>query len=63
MATVNAYCVKCRKKVGMKDPNLITLPPGRSSVRMKAYQGECPICSTRIFRFIGRADTGVYHYH
>ncbi len=47
MAT--AYCMKCRKKVGIKDAKQITLKNGRPAV-----QGVCPVCGTKVFR-IGKA--------
>ncbi len=47
MAT--AYCMKCRKKVEMRNPMRVTLKNGRP-----ATQGVCPVCSTKVFR-IGKA--------
>ncbi len=47
MAT--AYCMKCRKKVEIKDAKQITLKNGRP-----AMQGSCPNCGTKVFR-IGKA--------
>ena len=47
MAT--AYCMKCRKKVEIKNPRQITLKNGRPAV-----QGVCSICGTKVFR-IGKA--------
>ncbi|MCD6568198.1 MAG: hypothetical protein J7K94_05655 [Dehalococcoidia bacterium] len=47
MAT--AYCMKCRKKVEIKDPKQITLKNGRP-----ATQGTCAVCGTKVFR-IGKA--------
>jgi RNase P subunit RPR2 len=47
MAT--AYCVKCRKKVEIKDPRQVTLKNRRPAV-----QGTCPSCGTKVFR-IGKA--------
>ncbi len=47
MAT--AYCMKCRKKVEIRNPSRVTLKNGRP-----AMQGVCPVCSTKVFR-IGRA--------
>lgn len=47
MAT--AYCMKCRKKVEIKDAKQITLKNGRP-----AMQGSCPTCGTKVFR-IGKA--------
>jgi len=46
MAT--AYCMKCRKKVEIKNPRQITLKNGRP-----AMQGVCSVCGTKVFR-IGR---------
>lgn len=45
-----AYCVKERKKVEMKDPKEITMKNGRPAV-----QGVCPDCGTKLFK-IGKAD-------
>jgi len=43
MAT--AYCMKCRKKVEIKNPKQITLKNGRPAV-----QGVCSVCGTKVFR-------------
>ncbi len=43
MAT--AYCMKCRKKVEIRNPRQITLKNGRP-----ATQGFCPSCGTKVFR-------------
>jgi DNA-directed RNA polymerase subunit RPC12/RpoP len=47
MAT--AYCMKCRKKVDIRNPRQITLKNGRP-----ATEGVCPSCGTKVFR-IGKA--------
>ncbi len=47
MAT--AYCMKCRRKVEIRNPRQITLKNGRPAV-----QGNCPACGTKVFR-IGKA--------
>ncbi len=44
-----AYCVKCRKKVEMKNAQSVTLKNGKP-----ATKGECPSCGTKVFR-IGKA--------
>lgn len=44
-----AYCVKCRKKVDIKDPKAIVMKNKRP-----ATQGTCPRCGTKVFR-IGKA--------
>jgi galactose-1-phosphate uridylyltransferase len=43
MAT--AYCVKCREKREIKDPQETTLKNGRP-----ALKGTCPVCGTNVFR-------------
>ena len=40
-----AYCVKCRKKVEMKNPQKVSLKNGKP-----ATKGECPTCGTKVFR-------------
>ncbi|MFQ6121695.1 MAG: DUF5679 domain-containing protein [Dehalococcoidales bacterium] len=40
-----AYCMKCRKKVEMRNPQSITLKNKRP-----ATQGVCPNCGTKVFR-------------
>ena len=40
------YCVKCREKREIKDPQKVTTENGRSAI-----QGTCPVCGTKIFRF------------
>ena len=46
---VEAFCVKCRKKVVIKNPRQVTLKNKR-----KAITGTCPVCGTKVYRFIGR---------
>lgn len=43
-----AYCVKCKAKREMKDPQSITMKNGK-----KAQQGTCPVCGTKLFRIGG----------
>jgi DNA-directed RNA polymerase subunit RPC12/RpoP len=42
---VTAYCMKCRKKVEIKNPRQITLKNERPAV-----QGVCPTCGIKVFR-------------
>lgn len=46
---MQAYCMKCRAKVEIKNPKNITMKNGRP-----ATQGACPKCGTKVFR-IGKA--------
>lgn len=44
-AEVIAYCVKCRAKQPMKDPQSTQLKNGKP-----ATKGTCPKCGTNMFR-------------
>ncbi len=46
---MQAYCMKCRKKVDIENPKAITMKNG-----LPATQGECPSCGTKVFR-IGKS--------
>jgi len=45
---VTAYCVKCKKKVEIKDPKKVTLKN-----KKPATKGLCPDCGTKVFRIGG----------
>jgi RNase P subunit RPR2 len=49
IAMTQAYCMKCRKKVEIRDPQRVTLKNKRP-----ATKGTCPTCRTKVFR-IGKA--------
>ena len=44
-----AYCVKCRRKVDVKNAKAITMKNGKP-----ATQGICSACGTKVFR-IGKS--------
>jgi len=46
-----AYCVKCRTRRGMKDARRIVTKNNRN-----AMEGICPVCGTRLFRFIAASS-------
>ena len=46
---MQAYCLKCRAKREMQNPQKVTLKNGRP-----ATQGTCPVCATKMYR-IGKA--------
>jgi len=50
LVTYEGFCVKCRKKVTIKDPKIVTLKNKR-----KAVKGVCPNCGTAVYRFLGKA--------
>jgi DNA-directed RNA polymerase subunit RPC12/RpoP len=43
-----AYCVKCKKKVEIKNAQRVTLKN-----KKPATKGECPNCGTKVFRIGG----------
>jgi hypothetical protein len=44
-----AYCVKDKKKVEMKNPKQVTMKNGR-----KALKGTCAICGGGVYRIGGK---------
>ena len=46
---MEAYCLKCREKREITNPEQVTLKNGRP-----ATKGDCPQCGTKVFR-IGKA--------
>jgi RNase P subunit RPR2 len=49
MPAKEGYCVKCKAKKDIKEPQDITMKNGRP-----ATQGTCPDCGTKIFK-IGKS--------
>lgn len=50
MAT-EAYCVKCKEKREIKDPQEVTMKNGRPAVK-----GTCPVCGTGLYRMLSNKD-------
>ena len=46
---VEGFCVKCKKKVEIKDAKEVMMKNNRPAI-----QGVCPICNTKIYK-IGKA--------
>ncbi len=46
---MQAYCVKCRKKIDIQNPEQVTMKNGKP-----ATKGICPKCGTGVYR-IGSA--------
>ncbi|MBA7508025.1 hypothetical protein ES706_06756 [subsurface metagenome] len=44
---MQAFCMKCRKKVEMKNPTKVILKNKRPAMR-----GTCPTCGTKVFRIL-----------
>jgi Domain of unknown function (DUF5679) len=47
---MEAYCMKCKQKREMKDPQPVTMKNGKP-----ATTGTCATCGTKLFK-IGKAD-------
>jgi len=47
---MEAYCLKCRTKREISNPENVTLKNGRL-----AMSGTCPECSRKIFRILSKA--------
>lgn len=45
---VEAYCVKCKAKREMQNPEAVTMKNGR-----KATKGKCPKCGTGMYKIGG----------
>ena len=45
----DARCMKCKKQVEVKDPKEVIMKNG-----MKAISGLCSVCSTKVFKIIGK---------
>lgn len=46
---MDAYCVKCKKKTEMGDPQPVKMKNGRN-----AMKGKCPACGTGLYRILGK---------
>ena len=42
-----AYCVRCKKKVPVENPQEVTLKNGK-----KAIKGNCPYCKKPVYVFV-----------
>ncbi len=42
------YCVKCKKKTEIKDPQRVTTKNGKP-----ALKGLCSVCSTTVYTILG----------
>jgi hypothetical protein len=48
---MEGYCVKCRAKRDIKDPERVVLKNGRP-----AMKGTCPVCGTKMMRFLKKSE-------
>jgi hypothetical protein len=47
----DGYCVKCKKKVTMKDEKMTVNKRG-----LNVMKGKCPKCDTTVCRILGKAE-------
>lgn len=52
---VIAYCVKCRAKQPMKDPEKVAMPAKGGGTR-PAMKGTCPACGTGMFKILPKSE-------
>lgn len=50
MEKIEAYCVKCKKKQIMNEVTETTTKNNRNAVK-----GVCPVCGTKMFKFMKKA--------
>jgi len=48
---MEAYCVKCKTKRPMSNPERVVLKNGRH-----AMKGTCPVCGTKLTRFVKKGS-------
>ena len=48
---MEAYCVKCKEKHEMKNGKEVEMK-GKGGTKRRAMKGECPHCSTTMFRIL-----------
>ena len=46
-----AYCVKCKAKKEVQDPQETTIK-GKGGTTRRALTGVCPDCGTKMFKFL-----------
>jgi hypothetical protein len=52
MDEVKAYCMKCKTERMVQDAHVVTTKNGR-----RAAQGTCPVCGTKMFKFLPKLAT------
>ncbi len=46
-----AYCVKCKKKREMEDPEEVEMK-GKGNTKRRALKDKCSVCGTGLFRIL-----------
>ncbi|MDD4607236.1 MAG: DUF5679 domain-containing protein [Patescibacteria group bacterium] len=52
---MEAYCVKCKAKKEIKNPQEVIIE-GKGGVKRRAATGTCPTCGTKMFKFLPKQD-------
>jgi len=47
MDQYTAYCVRCKKKVPVENPQTVTLKSGKTAIK-----GTCPYCKGTVYVFV-----------
>ncbi len=50
---MQGYCVKCKKKQEIQNGKIVSMK-GKGKVKRQALTGNCPKCSTKMFRILGK---------
>ncbi|MFA5076555.1 MAG: DUF5679 domain-containing protein [Patescibacteria group bacterium] len=50
---VIGYCVKCKAKQEMNNPEQVEMK-GKGGVVRLAMKGSCPVCGTGMYRILGK---------
>lgn len=53
---MEAYCVKCKAKKEMVEGVEVEMK-GKGDAKRSAMKGKCPVCSTTMFRIMGKPKT------
>jgi len=48
---ITGYCVKCKAKQEIKNGKEVEMK-GKGAVKRRAMKGECPVCTTTMFRIL-----------
>jgi len=49
MAEETAYCVKCRQKTTIKEPQEVKMKNGRPAIK-----GACAVCGTGVYKILSQ---------
>lgn len=53
--TYEAFCVKCKQKRTMQNPQVVEIK-GKGGSKRRAAQGTCPVCGTKMFKILKKGE-------